>query len=811
MFVSVAIAGPLRQGFTYRVPEHLRNATQVGKRVLVSFGTRRVTGYVTAFQPSPPEGVDAKDLVDVLDEKPLFDATAFRLFEWIARYYHEPLGEVIRAALPAGLAENESRWVELTAEGVARQKALLDTLSIKDKAVLSAVGPGGSALKGLTDGGIANLAQLLMLQDAGLLTLTYRRHSLSAKPLYEDVVVYLGSGSSPPRSPKDQAVLEAIQQSGQMSVRELNRRFRSVKANMTRLLASGAIRVESRRVFRDVMLYGGEVPPPPPQPLPPLTAAQQPVVERLLSAVVAKTGRFLLHGITGSGKTEVYLRIIAEALRMGRGVIVLVPEISLTPQLVSRFRARFGDAIAVLHSGLTPGERLDQWEQIVTGTRRVVVGARSAIFAPVTDLGLVIVDEEHESSFKQEERPRYNARDLALVRGEMAQCPVLLGSATPSLESLYNAKTGKLELLTMKQRAQPGSLLPAVEIVDLRTTNWVGPHRILSEPLAVALTETVGRGEQAILFVNRRGYSSFVLCRVCGHIPQCADCSITLSYSRSAELLRCHYCGHSEPRPGQCPTCRSSVTEPIGFGTEWVQDDVSLLVGPRVTVERMDKDTARGKHMFSLLDRFRRGEIDVLVGTQMVAKGHDFPGVTLVGVLLADQSLKFPDFRASERTFQLLTQVAGRAGRAQLPGKVIVQSYHPQHYSLQAVLQQDVSAFVAAELPVRKLGDYPPFSYVALLKVTHKNPDTTQQQAELLASWLRGLIRQNRAGWDGIFVTGPAVAPLQKIQGKTRYQILLKSRTRALLHRVLTALDQHMDTERLHGLVAVDVDPIHLL
>ncbi|NUN14911.1 MAG: primosomal protein N' [Myxococcales bacterium] len=810
MYVSVAIAGPLRQSFTYHVPERFQKTIQVGKRVMVSFGTRRVTGYVITLLSEPPDGIDPKDIHDVLDEKPLFDAATFRLFDWIARYYHEPLGEVIRAALPAGLTDTESRWVELTAEGLVRQQALLDALPPKDKTILSAVGSSGTALKTLTDAGVANLTQITMLRDAGLLTLTYRRQSSSPRPIYEDIAIYLGPGTSLPRSPKERAVLEAIRDSGKIPVRELNQRFRSVKPNLFRLVASGAIQVERRRTFRDVLFHetdeGVEK-----KETPSLTEAQKPVVERLLAAVAARTGRFLLHGITGSGKTEVYLRVIAETLQLGRGVIVLVPEIALTPQLVSRFRARFGDAIAVLHSGLTAGERFDQWEQIATGARRVVVGARSAIFAPVVDLGLVIVDEEHESSFKQEERPRYNARDLALVRGDMASCPVLLGSATPSLESLYNAQTGKLELLTMKHRAQRGSVLPEVEIIDLRSTTWVGAHRILSEPMSHALVETIRRGEQAILFVNRRGYSSFVLCRICGHIPECGNCSITLSYSRSSELLRCHYCGHAEPRPGVCMECGSSVTEPVGFGTEWVQDDVSALLGSSATVERMDKDTARGKNMFTLLEKFRRREIDVLVGTQMVAKGHDFPGVTLVGVLLADQSLKFPDFRASERTFQLLTQVAGRAGRAQLPGKVLIQSYHPQHYSLQAVLRQDVSAFVASELPARQLGDYPPFSYIALLKVTHTDPQITQQHAEQLAAWLRRLISDNQPQWNGIFFTGPALAPLQKIQGKTRFQILVKSRTRSLLHRALTALDQHVDTQRLHGVVAVDVDPVNLL
>ena len=810
---EVALPLPLRQTFTYEIPASLGASAIVGARVLAPFGPRRLTGWIVGLEPPRPAGIELRPIADVLDDEPQFSAEMLRFFRWIAGYYHESLGEVIRTALPSQRAE-DVRAATLTDAGRERLDAILDQLDGRDRRVLAVLAEAGgkAPLPALLTRAEAPAARVLDLHGRGLLTLTWELEVSGARPRLEKVAIPLGDPSPDARlTPKDADILAAIREAGAedpATVRELTRRFKAVGPNLARLEAAGAVRTDTVRVYRapegdeDAGGTASRTPPP-------LTPDQAPVVARLTEALDQGYRGFLLHGITGSGKTEVYLHLIAEALARGAGAIVLVPEIALTPQLVARFRARFGGRIAVLHSALTDGERLDQWLRISRGELDVVVGARSAIFAPIPRLGVVVVDEEHETSFKQEERPRYHARDLALVRGTLAGCPVVLGSATPSLESHHNALTGRLERLTMRRRALDRPL-PTVRLVDLRRAERKGPHRLLSAPLANALAETVGRGEQAILFLNRRGFSSFVVCPECGDIPQCPSCSISLSFSRRLETLRCHYCGHSTRRPPRCGACGQAAQEPMGFGTERVQEDVEALL-PGVAVARMDRDTTRGAALNKLLASFRRGEIQVLVGTQMVAKGHDFPGVTLVGVMLADQGLKFPDFRASERTFQLLTQVAGRAGRGDLPGRVLVQTYDPPHYALQAASGHDWDGFVSAELPIRRLRDYPPFCHLAMVRIT----DSDERRAEALGRELARHL-QTEAVDPGevvpsIWVLGPAWAPIQKIKQKVRLQILIKARHRQGLHRLLAWLDRLIDERNLAGTVAVDVDPLNLL
>lgn len=800
-YLEVALPLPLRTIFTYSRPADLR--VSAGMRVMVPFRNRRMTGYVVAGVGAAPAGVKARPVVDVLDDSPLFNGEQLELYRWIARYYHEALGEVIRAALPAGLEQSEERVIHLSDVGRERLDAVLDNLQHGDRAILDALGSGEHALEAFSRDQRIPIPRLRELADQGLLAIVTRRTQAAARKRLVRVACFLAEPTRPPVSKKETAVLDSLREERAIPISVLNRRFKNVKANVDRLQASGAITVEERRVFRDVVLGGGDEGASA-SPLA-LTEEQGPVVERLIAAVQAGGGSYLLHGVTGSGKTEVYLQVIAEVLAGGRGAIVLVPEIALTPQLVSRFTARFGEQIAVLHSGLSPGERLDQWSQIASGDRSVVIGARSAIFAPLPACGLIVVDEEHETSFKQEERPRYNARDLALVRGKLGNCTVVLGSATPSLETHFNALQGKHEHLRMRERVHSRAM-PAVEVADLRIEARVGPNGLLTERLAVALKETVARGEQAILFINRRGFSSFVLCRSCGYLPECNACSISLSHSRRQGSLRCHYCGHSEGVPSICPKCQEGVLEPVGFGTERVEEDVATLLGPEVGISRMDRDTAQGKGLQRILEAFRSGKTRVLVGTQMVAKGHDFPGVTLVGVLLADHGLKFPDFRASERTFQLVTQVAGRAGRGEKPGRVLVQTYDPEHPSLKAAMKHDVEAFLSEELPVRELRGYPPHAHLALVKVTDTDAERAERVARGLVEHLAPLAERHR-----VWVLGPAFAPIQRIKNKTRVQVLLKSADRDALHRVLTMLDTHVDACHLAGTVALDVDPHSLL
>ncbi len=515
---------------------------------------------------------------------------------------------------------------------------------------------------------------------------------------------------------------------------------------------------------------------------------------------------FLLHGITGSGKTEVYLHIIAEKLREGRGALVLIPEIALTPQLVHRFRARLGDQIAVLHSGLSDGARYDQWRRIKRGELNVVIGARSGVFAPIKDLGVIVVDEEHDPSFKQGDGVRYNARDMALVRGARDKVPVVLGSATPSLESTYNAQCGKLIRLSLPTRPTGGTL-PGVELIDLKTVGVPNDQqRYLSRPIRDAITETLERGEQVIVFLNRRGFSSFVQCTGCGESLDCHQCAISMTWHKRRRMLHCHYCDAVRPLPERCPSCNAPDLELLGRGTEKVEEKLAALF-PAARVRRLDRDTSGGRGLDRVLSGMRKREIDILIGTQMVTKGHDFPYVTLVCVLDADAGLRFPDFRAAERTIQLLTQVAGRAGRADRPGRVLIQSWDPEQASLQTLRTHDHAQFSQTELQTRRCMGYPPFSHAAVIRVDGRNTAHVERAMQIFAGELKGA----RQGMAGIQVRGPSPAALERIRNRTRWAMLVTAEKRADLRRLLDALSLE-DSERPNDLrVIVDVDPYDLL
>lgn len=694
--VQVAAFAPVHGTFTYRVPAALEGLVRPGCRVLVSFGSKkRLMGVVVGpatmgpaarlpeqtaragpcrspeargwgwrVRPEGPESI--KPIDDLLDAEPLLPQPLLDLLLWMAGYYLAPVGEVIRAALPSALHARERQLVRITAEGTRvleaqsavlrsesddvtdRQRELLRQLSRASKGTLSlgTLQPGGQALATLFERKL--VSEVVQRRGGGRLR-TELELQLQ-EPIDLDA---LG------RAKKQLALLEALRDlGGRARLGRLRERGVSATPELARRLAErGMVRLEQVEVPRDP--FAAE----PVEVERPLTLtgeqveALQPLVEAARGGAFAA---FLLHGVTGSGKTEVYLRLIAQVMERGRAAIVLVPEISLTPQLAARFRARFGDQVAVLHSALTSAERYGQWRLIRGGQVRIVVGARSAIFAPVARLGVVIVDEEHDSSFKQEEGVRYNARDVALVRAKAAGAVAVLGSATPSLESYFGARQGRLRLLEMHHRATPRPL-PEVEIVDLRRYQ-TGPEGFLTAPLAQALEQVLERGEQAILFLNRRGFSAFLICRMCGHVFRCANCSVSLTYHRSLERIVCHYCGYVRAVPTTCPTCSGAQVVHMGMGTEQLEEGLRLRF-PEARLARLDRDTATAKGSRSILRQVTRREVDILVGTQMVTKGHDFPRVTLVGVIGADQGLHFPDFRASERTFQLLTQVAGRAGR----------------------------------------------------------------------------------------------------------------------------------------------------
>jgi len=620
------------------------------------------------------------------------------------------------------------------------------------------------------------------------------------RPRVEEIAHPTPPGEDPGRlGARMAAALAWLDAHGPAALSELREAAGVSREVVRRLEAKGLLTIEAREIPRDP--FHGRIEAP--DAAPELMAEQRAAVTTLTASLGRFEG-FLLRGVTGSGKTEVYLAIIEAALARGESALVLVPEIALTPQLAARFRARLGERVAVQHSGLDPSARHEQWLRIRRGELSVVVGARSAVFAPMQRLGVIVIDEEHEASFKQETSPRYHARDLALVRGRLESVPVILGSATPSCESWANAARGKLTLLSLTGRVQERPM-PEVEVVDLRTTPCADPERLFSEPLVVALREVVDSGRQAILFLNRRGFASFLLCHACGETVECGACSVTYTWHQRRRRLVCHLCDQTRARPERCPSCGEPALHDMGSGTEQVEERLAQLL-PEARVARMDRDTTRGRALERLLHAFRRHELDVLIGTQMVAKGHDFPNVTLVGVLLAELGLGFPDFRAAERTFQLLTQIAGRAGRADHPGRVLIQTYTPEHYAIRRAVGHDALAFLSTEVGLRDARGFPPATHLALFRATGQDRDRVARAAHAL----EGALLTAAAPWaEGVRVFPAQPAPIERINYRWRYQILVRGGQRSALHRVLAATRPLWSGGRLEAgvRVALDVDP----
>jgi primosomal protein N' (replication factor Y) len=628
-----------------------------------------------------------------------------------------------------------------------------------------------------------------------------------ARPRTSEIVhlVPAGGAAGPPRGLRQQALLRVLRASPEgIEIARLLRDAGAARSSLRTLIDRGAARIERRerpRVPPELLAAG-----PPPAPVR-LSAAQRSAVDAIGSLLAA--GRFaacLLHGVTGSGKTEVYIRAIEGALARGRSALYLVPEIGLTPLLARRLRGRFGEALALLHSGLSDGERLDEWRRIRAGEVKVVLGARSAVFAPLADPGLIVIDEEHDASYKQEESPRYNGRDLAILRGKMSGSVVVLGSATPAMETYRNALRGRYGLLTLPERVG-GSRLPTVERVDMRREfAETGREAILSRRLAGAIEERLAKGEQTLVLLNRRGYSTFALCRACGERIECRSCSIAMTLHLRQRLLRCHYCNAQRGVPQDCPRCHAGPLHFGGTGTERLEDRLRGLF-PGARIARMDRDAVRGRGAAErILTGVERGEVDILLGTQMISKGHDFPNVTLVGVLAADALLGMPDFRAGERTFQLLSQVAGRSGRREQGGEVIVQAYYIDHHALRAACLHDYEAFAREELEYRRVMHYPPYSAMALVLLRDRRFEKARDAAARAAALLRG----RRAGT--LQVMGPAPAPLERLRGHYRVQVILKARNRREVQAALAAL--HEDLEGDPAVVrqmSIDVDPLSTL
>ena len=739
---DIAVPVPLGQAFTYEVPEELAHKLVPGARAVVPFGGRKLVGVVVdRREGEPPKGV--KRVLSAPDADPSLPEDLLSFLRDLASYYFAPIGDVLKLALP----------------------------------------PPDKATQG-------QLGEPSLFADAKGIS---PRRVAWASP---------ADGQAPARSsPQARALLAHVRAVGPTPVAKLAKRWPSARAIVKRLVESGALGLEERTAEADPFVTSEIVRDVPPTMTPPQTEAVA-KIEAAIGAGAAKV--FLLHGVTGSGKTEVYLRAIAAARAKKKGAIVLVPEIALTPQLVSRFRARFGDDVAVIHSALTAKERYLMWQRLRSAEVDVAIGARSALFAPVRDLGLIVVDEEHDGSFKQEEGVRYHARDMAILRAHRAHGVCVLGSATPSLESEHLTRTGKAEKLRLPDRARDQPM-PEVTVVDLRRTD-PGPSgdKRISLPLHRALEETLARGEQAILFLNRRGFAPSVICEACGEICQCHECSVALTYHKRPGLMVCHYCDYASEPLVKCPKCGANAMVFAGLGTEKLEETLSAVF-PTARIARLDRDVASGKAIEKVIERVRALEVDILVGTQMVTKGHDLPLVTLVGVINADAALSLPDYRAAERAFQLMVQVAGRAGRADKKGRVLVQTYSPDHHAIEFAKHHDVDGFIERELKDRRELDYPPFSRMALVRLDGPDLARTKSAAAAIAGAVR------RANLQGVVVVGPAPAPIERIRGRFRYRVMLRSPDRGALRRAMTAALQASANAPRSVRVTLDIDPVHLL
>ena len=814
-YCDVALPVPLDMVFTYHVPA---DATPVaGGRVLVTFRQQRMTGIVVELHDREPS-VKTKTILSVLDAAPVFDERLLRLGRWIADYYLAPIGEVFRTMLPlnaefkralayritpegrlalhlAGMSGSSARS-RRTPEEQAAEFRVLDYLAgqerapdestpVREETLLSATRISKSILSG-------------MVRKKWLL-----REDVSAvRDATRTIKIALLKSAEGKLNDNQRKLIETLAASAGRVPLETLQALEIPRSTLSTLVRRGLVEIieepagfaVSRSKPRSSFAFD-------------FNSAQKASLSRLREAVDArKFSGILLHGVTGSGKTAVYLAGMRAVLEAGRSAILLVPEIGLTPAVAADLHQIFGDEVAILHSALSDKERAQQWHRIKSGEARMVVGTRSAVFAPVADLALIIVDEEHDSSYKQEETPRYHARDIAVVRANMSNAVVVLGSATPSLESYFNAKKNKYALVELPDRVEQRPL-PEVEIIDMRQEfQETGQEQVISRKLAAEIKERFHRKEQVMVLLNRRGYSPVVLCRTCGKTLECQNCAIALTHHKREHKMICHYCGFIAPVPKACAHCGSEYVYFLGTGSEKLEE---LLHGmfPQARIARLDRDTVRGHQDFErTLNALSEGELDLLVGTQMIAKGHDIHGVTLVGVVGADSALGLPDFRAAERTFQLLTQVAGRAGRGQSPGKVILQTYFQDHYAVQYAAHHDFAGFYDKELRFRSWMHYPPYSALANVLIRSNKLDEALQWSGTLGKWFE----QNRH--DGVRVLGPATAPITRLKRDYRYHFVLKSPSREKLNNTLRAMLAYAAVQKIpRTQVIVDVDALWLM
>lgn len=804
--VDVAVPLPLPEPLLYLVPEALQDSIEAGVRVAVRVGGRRLRGIVLGRSSRAiPVGVEVREVEAVLDAEPVLTGELLELGKFISSYYLCPIGEVLRSLLPGDLPAWGVQKIWLTSSGAlaasrdALEARLVDRLLAEGRLSRSSLAAAGEDRVALFRTVDRMLDEGRLASDSG-----DARQRARFEAAYELAPGALESHlAAAGRSPAGRSVIQALADLGRpAALPELTAAAGCGESVPRRLAKLGILRAfqQPLRLALDRHQLRGSADRPAT-----LTSAQETALTALAGAIESRTfSAHLLAGVTGSGKTEVYLQAAERALALGRSAMILVPEIALVPSLARAARQRFGERLALLHSSLDGGERHQEWERVRSGVATVALGPRSALFAPLVDLGLVVVDEEHEAAFKQEQDPRYNARDLALMRARTSGATAVLVSATPSLESRWNVLCGKLGKLTLPDRVGEATL-PEGIIVDLREEplSRLPGGLLLSGRLQQELEETLASGAQAILLRNRRGFAPLLLCRACGELFSCDDCGLPRTLHRRDGTLICHYCGSTLPAPSRCPTCREAALEAIGSGTERVEAEVAARF-PGVGVAVLDRDEVRRRgSVAEILEEFARGESRILIGTQMVAKGHHFPEVALTGVLAADSYLAFPDFRAVERTYSQLVQLAGRAGRGSRRGKVVIQTFHPDHYAIRAALDHDDEAFAREEMRFRRAFHYPPFS--RMIQVLLRD-----RRRESAAQWMRELaerLRQVAGDEPGLRLTGPAPAPFERLRGEWRFQLLMRGPSGSRLRELLR---QSLPQKLPRGLV-IDVDPQHLL
>ncbi|WP_407268010.1 primosomal protein N' [Radiobacillus sp. PE A8.2] len=783
--------------FDYLIPDQLVDSIEIGMRVIVPFGPRKIMGFVLELTDHSDFSA-LKEIEELMDVTPVLTEELIDLGKWLSEktlsFYVSAFQAMLPQALKAKYNKELQRMSDQLPETLTHIFAGRDFIDYSEY-----VSRNG------------NIAQLQRAIKEGLVEVNY---IVQSKETFKQMTMIQANkepieleevyADMPSQAKKQKQLLyHFIEHPEAISKKELLSSHSTGASTLKQLLNRGLLKQFKQELYRN---------PYKEDKYPQTTALtlsdqQQQAITPIHESVNEDTHEvFLLHGVTGSGKTEVYLQSIQSVIDKGKEAIVLVPEIALTPQMVQRFKGRFGSRVAVLHSALSAGEKFDEWRKVQRKQVQVVVGARSAIFAPFENLGIIIIDEEHETSYKQEDHPRYHARDVAIYRGGKYNCPVILGSATPTLESFARAQKGVYQLLSMSERMNKAAM-PTVKLVDMRDELHAGNRSMFSRQLKEDIEERLKRKEQIVLFLNRRGYSTFVMCRDCGYVINCPHCDIALTYHRNTENLKCHYCGHDEKMPSLCPSCQSDTIRFFGTGTQKVEEAITKIL-PEARVIRMDVDTTRRKGSHEkLLDKFANHEADILLGTQMIAKGLDFANVTLVGVLAADSLLHLPDFRAAEKTFQLLTQVSGRAGRHSLPGEVVIQTYTPEHYSVQLASQYDFEQFFLKEMHTRKTFQYPPYVFLTLITVSHPN----QIKAAKVTKKITQLLRKYLSSQTNIL--GPTPSPLTRIKDRYRYQCMVKYKKepnqQKVIQKILSFYEDDIKKNQL--MINVDLQPYQLM